>query len=233
MKKEAKKTQTENKTSNSLISFEKVTQISELTTPAIVQWSPNGKFIAVANYGSTNIIIYSFLNEKATKICEESGLTGPWGLAWSPDGKYIAVSNHNLDKMFIYKFTGNSINKLPSEAKGLTRPLLPAWSPDGNYIASNSMDNTVRLWDIRPYAPQERGLSIFFGHTHNFEKNLLRIAWSPDGRLISAGRADKFLYIWEVDTYKLVYKLPGHNGSINDVDFHPNEPISKFYMFFF
>jgi Prp8 binding protein len=23
----------------------------------------------------------------------------------------------------------------------------------------------------------------------------------------------------------MLYKLPGHNGSVNDVQFHPNEPI--------
>lgn len=57
-------------------------------------------------------------------------------------------------------------------------------------------------------------------------KNLLRVAWSPDNQLITAGSSDKFLYIWESETGKIVYKLPGHTGSINDVDFHPSEPIS-------
>lgn len=52
-------------------------------------------------------------------------------------------------------------------------------SPDGSYVLSNSMDNTLRIWDIRPYAPAERCVKIFTGHQHNFEKNLLRCAWSP------------------------------------------------------
>ncbi len=39
------------------------------------------------------------------------------------------------------------------------------------------------------------------GHSHNFEKNLLRVAWSPDGQLVSAGSADKMLYIWEVEYF--------------------------------
>lgn len=43
-------------------------------------------------------------------------------------------------------------------------------SPDGNYIASNAMDNTVRIWDIRPFAAKERCCKVFQGHTHNFEK---------------------------------------------------------------
>lgn len=112
------------------------------------------------------------------------------------------------------------------EMKGHTdSPTGLSLSQDGSYVASNSMDSTVRVWDIRPFAAKERCVKVLQGHTHNFEKNLLRVAWSPDGSYISAGSADKYLYIWDNDSGKIVYKLPGHLGSVNDVAFHPNEPI--------
>lgn len=98
-------------------------------------------------------------------------------------------------------------------------------SADGSYLLSNAMDNTLRIWDVRPYAPAERCIKVFTGHQHNFEKNLLRCAWSPDGGKVAAGSADKYLYIWDTTSRRILYKLPGHNGSVNDVDFHPNEPI--------
>lgn len=98
-------------------------------------------------------------------------------------------------------------------------------SPDGSYVLSNSMDNTLRIWDIRSYAPTERCVKIFTGHQHNFEKNLLRCSWSPDGTKISAGSADRFVYVWDTTTRRILYKLPGHNGSVNSVDFHPTEQI--------
>ncbi|CAH1114106.1 unnamed protein product [Psylliodes chrysocephalus] len=98
-------------------------------------------------------------------------------------------------------------------------------SGDGSYLLSNSMDNSLRIWDIRPYAPMERCVKVFSGHQHNFEKNLLRCAWSPDGTKISCGSADRFVYIWDTTSRRIIYKLPGHNGSVNDVKFHPNEPI--------
>jgi Prp8 binding protein len=98
-------------------------------------------------------------------------------------------------------------------------------SPNGYYILSNSMDNTVRVWDVRPYAPPERQLKVFQGHQHNFEKNLVRCAWSPDGKRVAAGSADRCVYIWDTVFQRLIYKLPGHLGSVNDVDFHPKEPI--------
>ena len=55
-----------------------------------------------------------------------------------------------------------------------------AVSSDGDFLASNSMDNTLRTWDLRPYAPEGRGLKVLRGHSHGFEKNLLRCAWSID-----------------------------------------------------
>nr|CAI5848418.1 unnamed protein product [Callosobruchus analis] len=99
-----------------------------------------------------------------------------------------------------------------------------ALSSDGSYLLSNAMDNTLRIWDIRPLR-QERCVKIFSGHQHNFEKNLLRCAWSPDDNKISAGSADRFVYVWDTTSRRILYKLPGHNGSVNDVKFHPNEPI--------
>jgi len=98
-------------------------------------------------------------------------------------------------------------------------------SPDGSYLLSNSMDNTVRIWDIKPYVTGPRNIKIFQGIQHNFEKTLLRCSWSPDGSKISAGSADRFVCIWDQATRRILYKLPGHRGSVNEVDFHPTEPI--------
>lgn len=97
-------------------------------------------------------------------------------------------------------------------------------SPDGNFVLSNAMDNTVRIWDIRPYAKQ-RLVNQFVGAQHGFEKNLIKCAWTPDGKHIGCGSADRNVYIWNVATQEIKYKLPGHTGSVNAVDFHPAEPI--------
>ncbi|XP_013413134.2 U5 small nuclear ribonucleoprotein 40 kDa protein [Lingula anatina] len=98
-------------------------------------------------------------------------------------------------------------------------------SPEGSYLLTTAMDNTVRVWDVRPFAPQERCVKIFTGNQHTFEKNLLRCSWSPDGSKVSAGSGDRFVYVWDTTTRRILYKLPGHAGSVNEVDFHPTEPI--------
>jgi len=102
-------------------------------------------------------------------------------------------------------------------------------SPDGNYLLSNLQDNTIRLWDVKPFISNNsdngRELKTFYGAMHNYESNLLKCCWSPDGKRIAAGSGDKFVYIWDVINEKLLYKLPGHKGSVNEVAFHPKEPI--------
>lgn len=99
-------------------------------------------------------------------------------------------------------------------------------SPDGSFVLSNSMDNTLCIWDIRPFVPSgQRLINTLHGHSHNFEKNLLRCSWSPDGTKVSAGSSDRNVYIWDTHYRRILYKLPGHQGSVNDVQFHPNEPI--------
>lgn len=126
-----------------------------------------------------------------------------------------------------------------------------ALSPDGNFVLSNSMDNSrkfncrstvqinykllvyflVCIWDIRPFVQTNRNLKTLTGHQHNFEKNLLRCSWSPDGRRVTAGSADRFVNIWDVYNKRIIYKLPGHTGSVNEVVFHPKEPIGKKLLF--
>ncbi|VEL13462.1 unnamed protein product [Protopolystoma xenopodis] len=98
-------------------------------------------------------------------------------------------------------------------------------SPDGCHLLSNAMDNTLRLWDVRPYAPTERCVRVFQGHQHTFEKNLLRCAWSPDNRRVTCGSGDRYVYVWDVASQQLIYKLPGHSASVNEIAFHPVEPI--------
>jgi len=98
-------------------------------------------------------------------------------------------------------------------------------SPDRSHVLSNSMDNTLRVYDIRPYCSGDRCVKVFTGAVHGFDQNLLKCSWSPDGSKISAGSSDRFVTIWDAASRKILYKLPGHTGTVNEVSFHPAEPI--------
>jgi Prp8 binding protein len=144
-------------------------------------------------------------------------------------------------------------------------------SPDGALLLSNSMDCSLRAWNINPFVAgigggmgtaagggshegqtqpppppqqqqQEQGTQryerLFQGHHHGAEKNLLKCGWSssmrgrsPSGNreddmlFVCAGSADRVVHIWDAHTAQPAYKLPGHSGSVNEVCFHPTQPI--------
>lgn len=98
-------------------------------------------------------------------------------------------------------------------------------APGGTHLLSNGADGVVREWDVRPYAPQDRCCAAYRGATHDFERNLLRCAYSPNGTKLVAGSADRLVRVWERGTARQLYVLPGHTGSVNEVVFHPTEPI--------
>lgn len=92
-----------------------------------------------------------------------------------------------------------------------------ALSPDGSYLLSNAMDSALHCWDVRPFVAGHRLVKSFRGASHGFEKNLLRCAWAPDGSRVTCGSADRFVYVWDFADARLVYRLPGHQGSVNSV----------------
>ncbi|KDD73943.1 hypothetical protein H632_c1709p0 [Helicosporidium sp. ATCC 50920] len=100
-----------------------------------------------------------------------------------------------------------------------------ALHPEGSHLLSNSADNTLRVWDLRPWAPRDRCSGTLVGLSHGFERNLLRCAWDARGERAAAGSADRWVNVWDVRSKALLYKLPGHGASVNDVAFHPREPV--------
>ncbi|KAF9014368.1 WD40 repeat-like protein, partial [Hymenopellis radicata] len=123
------------------------------------------------------------------------------------------------------------------------------WGADGTNLYIGALDNEIHVYDFR------KGEQVYTltGHTDTptslslspngnfllsppsphkrapagFENTLLRGAWSKDdgGQRVAVGGADRAVCIWDVEKSKILYKLPGHKGTVTAVDFHPREPI--------
>ncbi|TXT15615.1 hypothetical protein VHUM_00118 [Vanrija humicola] len=101
-------------------------------------------------------------------------------------------------------------------------------SPNGHYLATYALDAAVIVYDVRPFSSDPmRVYRSLTGAPAGFEQALIRVAWSKhdNGSRIAAGGGDRTVTVWEVETGKILYKLPGHKGTVTGVDFHPREPI--------
>lgn len=103
-----------------------------------------------------------------------------------------------------------------------------AISPDSQVLLSNALDSTVRTWDIRPFAPTNRAMNVLDGAQSGLEKNLIKACWDSEGVKVAAGGGDGTATVWEAKSGRMLHKLPGHKGTVNDVRTSPDGSTSKF-----
>ena len=88
---------------------------------------------------------------------------------------------------------------------------------------SNSFDETLRIWDVRPATQKkERLTKTMSGHSQGSEKTLTRGTWSRDGLYVACGSVDRCVYIWDTATRKIAQRLGGHIGTITQVSMGNN-----------
>src|SRR5205807_1040287 len=88
--------------------------------------------------------------------------------------------------------------------RSLTGPLAVAFSPDGTRIATGSLDQTVRLTELRT----GRLIAELKGHRGWVNS----VDFSPDGRRLVSGSQDHTLRLWDGETGAPVAILNGHTG---------------------
>jgi Prp8 binding protein len=85
----------------------------------------------------------------------------------------------------------------------------------------------LRLWDIRPFSTiPNRQLGTYNGAPHTSDKSLIKPCFSADGKYIASGAGDRTVVIWDRDSAEILYKLPGHKGTVTQVAWNSKEPIS-------
>ncbi|KAF9057519.1 WD40-repeat-containing domain protein [Panaeolus papilionaceus] len=146
-------------------------------------------------------------------------------VCWSADGNSVYIGAID-NEVHIYDLRKS---EQTSSLIGHTdTPTSLSLSPNGNFLLSPSLSSQAIIWDVRAFSPSpNRVHRVLQGAPAGFENTLLRGAWSKDdgGSRVAVGGADRMVCIWEVESSKILYKLPGHKGTVTAVDFHPKEPI--------
>ncbi|KAJ7575868.1 WD40-repeat-containing domain protein, partial [Mycena floridula] len=88
-------------------------------------------------------------------------------------------------------------------------------SPNGPFLLSPSLSSQTLIHDVRPFSSSpSRVHRSLQGAPAGFENTL-----------VAVGGADRMVCIWDIESGRLLYKLPGHKGTVTAVDFHPKKPI--------
>ena len=130
-------------------------------------------------------------------------------VAFSPDGSTIAAgegsSQDSIATIFDIRLydakTGEVNSTLSGKGVHSSVVLSLSFSPDGKQIASGSLDQTVRIWDVK------NGTCTCTVPVHS---KVNCVAYSPCGSKIAAG-CDDFIKIISADTAKVQCTLSGHS----------------------
>jgi Prp8 binding protein len=105
-------------------------------------------------------------------------------------------------------------------------------SPSGTHLLSAAADDTLKIWDVRPFSPASttpnedpRLYKTLPGAPSGFEGWLRKASWDRDGTRVAVGGADRCVTIYNVEQSRLTHKLPGHTGFVTCVAFSPKDNI--------
>ena len=182
---------------------------SEVNT---IAFSPDGQTLASGHEWSLQLWALGTGKQKQSdsKTLYNSTIQS---LAYSPDGKMLAGFNPHasLHIMLWDTSIGEQITSLDGLGKNSRDGNSTyhagkiAFSPDGRFFANSSLDNIVRLWDVKRLTSKSsigRFRRDVFGNKmvefkgHN--DKIKAIAFSPNGNILASGSDDNTIRLWDV-----------------------------------
>lgn len=170
-------------------------------------WSPNGKYILtnsnfpyVWDISGKQIVRFNIDNKWATV-----------NAGFSPDSQRVFVSTS--DKTYVWDLSGRQIREI-KKLKVLGGGT--EFSPDGKRLFT--IDNTIKVWDIRDEAVKVWDLSSDL--ITELAGNQSNPRWSPDGKYIVTFGQDRIVRIWDLSN-KIPVTIKSKNA-ITNASWSPN-----------
>ena len=198
-------------------------------TTDLLQLSPNGNFLAIADARAEEWKNSEFLIKlwDTTTGKQLPHLTGHkrWikAIAFSADSKLL-VSGDEYETIRIWSAaTGKLLSTLNWKRGTATYAL--AFSPSGRFIASGHRDG-VKLWDntVKPKRQVDDAIGDyqFTLEIRGHKDYVSKLAFSPDGKTLLTGSKDGTIQAWDTVTGSHVFTLTGHIEGTRDLMFTLN-----------
>jgi WD40 repeat protein len=185
---------------------------SRIGPPSCMEWSPNGKMLAVGDSGTYGGYVW-FWNipggTKKLKIDDHAG-NSIRNITWSPDGKFVATAADDATSSLIDVEAGEVARKI--QANRMRGAARPDFSADGTLMAFSCRDGTIRIWDI----VKCKQVSAITADPKGGYVTAIR--WSPDASKIAfLGYGSGSVQILDVKSGVVAASLPGGETRIYDI----------------
>lgn len=175
-----------------------------------ISFSPDNKTLATASEDGTIKLWDAATHElKQTLAGHTKGVTS---IVFSPTSSRLGAASRDGTVRLWNTTTGEAETLLTHEGAVLSVTM----NPDGKYLASAGSDHKVRLWNLAKPSAAPREL-----HAH--DGDVLCVAFSADGKRLASGGKDRTIIVWDARTGERLFTLPGHDGAITSVAFHPQD----------
>lgn len=184
------------------------------TCPRCVQFSSDGRYIAVGCFGGVSISDWRTGCKVASFYEDETNLSTPFALriAFRPDGRYLVglMTDGSLRIWDIKTCESQNVET------GLGTDCHWAISHDGSMLVS-AKENTgiIKLWDLSvdssPSFQKRASLQT--------ERNVARLAISRDKRYVAASDSQGYVTIWDTENGFVVTELDCREGNIIEIAF--------------
>lgn len=156
--------------------------------PKSLAWSPNGKHLAVGQYGP-GIFIWDAISGNIIDTLF-AGSNQVLAVSWNPDGLRLATSNKDSVTTIWDAMNGKNLLTLQTN-NNLVFDM--SWSHDGSSIATKSNGGTTNIWDgvtgnkLRTFYIDPTTYWAFYYYGNN------KVTWSLDGSKIVTYYRHKFM----------------------------------------
>src|ERR1043166_8346809 len=183
--------------------------------PNSTVFSPDGQLLAFADVYSGIHLFSVATRHEAARIPAYFRRTDALGFAFSPDGQTLAYNTDQYGEIALWDMPKRQTRESRLKGHTLFVPAL-AFTPDGRILVSDSMDRTIRLWDVA----EGRERTAFT----NYPAGVASLRISPDGKRLAIAATPGWQQIILLDTLTgtITGQLRGHTTSLTDAKFSPD-----------